>query len=99
LQNLRVLNDYIASGKEEMRPGVLRRINDVLDFFFKKTTSVRFSYCEWMSVMMELRKMPINQIDLHVSTMLGKMVIMMKNLSGRFYLVYLLLVIYRKTYA
>lgn len=99
LQNLRVLNDYIASGKEEMRPGVLRRINDVLDFFFKKMTSVRFSYCEWMSVMTELREMPINQIDLHVSTMLGKMVIMMKNLSGRFYLVYLLLVIYRKTYA
>ena len=36
LQNLRVLNDYIASGREEMRPGVLQRINDVLDFFFKK---------------------------------------------------------------
>lgn len=99
LKNLRVLNDYIASGREEMRIGVLQRINDVLDSFFKKTTYARFSYSEWRSVMKELREMPINQIDSHVSAMLGKMVIMMKNLSGRFYLVYILLVIYRKTCA
>lgn len=99
LQNLRVLNDYIASGREEMRPGVLQRINDVLDFFFKKTTYVCFSYCEWRSVMMELHEMPINQIDSHVSTLLENIVIIMKNLSGRFYFVYLLRVLYRKTCA
>ena len=96
LQNLCVLNDYIASGREEMRPGVLQRINDVLDFFFKKTTYVCLSYCEWRGVMMELREMPINQIDSHVSTLSENIVIIMKNLSGRFYLAYLIRVLYRR---
>lgn len=96
LHNLRVLNDYIESGQQGMRPGVLRRIDAILNFFYQKACYVKLTHSEWKKVMDTLRQMPVHRMNQHTSSRLGDAIAVTKNLSGRFYLAYILLYLFYK---
>jgi glycosyltransferase involved in cell wall biosynthesis len=84
-------SSFISEGRESvMAAGIKSKIDNSLEVFYRELYRVHLTFKEWSHVTKKKNNLPIHSFSYRTEpTMLAKQVAIMKNLSGRYYLAYL----------
>ena len=84
-------SSFISEGRESMMAaGIKSKIDNSLEVFYRELYRVHLTFKEWSHVTKKKNNLPIHSFSYRTEpTMLAKQVGIMKNLSGRYYLAYL----------
>lgn len=89
LYGMGVLKRYLDEGKTSLLEGLKKSICNYLGVFYSKSYYAHLTFKEWRRYMSPIREMGVNQILLErEKTTLGKMISMLKCVSGQSYLMY-----------
>ena len=92
LYGMNVLKRYLDEGESPMSVGVKKSICNYLGIFYSKSYDAHLSFKEWKQYMRPIREMGINQIlREREKTTVGKMLTLLKCISGQSYLMYRLI--------